>query len=66
EGPMDADAGERFVVENTSEVFPGLWVSGMAVCATLGGPRMGPIFGGMLMSGVRVAEQMASAIGNPR
>ncbi|MFW6065535.1 MAG: sulfide-dependent adenosine diphosphate thiazole synthase [Planctomycetota bacterium] len=66
EGPMDADAGERFVVENTSEVFPGMWVSGMAVCATLGGPRMGPIFGGMLMSGVRVAEQMASAIGNPR
>lgn len=62
EGPMDADAGERFVVENTSEVFPGLWVSGMAVCATLGGPRMGPIFGGMLLSGVKVAEQIAEAV----
>lgn len=66
EGPMDADAGERFVVENTSEAFPGLWVSGMSVCATLGGPRMGPIFGGMLLSGAKVAEQIASSVGSPR
>ncbi len=65
EGPMDADAGERFVVENTSEVFPGLWISGMAVCATLGGPRMGPIFGGMLLSGVRVAELITDTIKQP-
>ncbi len=56
EGPMDAAAGERFVVERVAEVFPGLWVAGMAVCATFGGPRMGPIFGGMLLSGKRVAE----------
>ena len=62
EGPMDADAGEAFVVENTSEVFPGLWVAGMSVCATLGGPRMGPIFGGMLLSGRRAAEQIAESI----
>jgi thiamine thiazole synthase len=65
EGPMDAAAGEQFVVENTSEAFPGLWVSGMAVCATLGGPRMGPIFGGMLLSGARVAEQIAAAVKQP-
>lgn len=56
EGPMDADSGEAFVVENVAEVFPGLWVCGMSVCAALGGPRMGPIFGGMLLSGRRVAE----------
>jgi len=56
EGPMDATAGERFVVERACEIFPGLWISGMSVCATLGGPRMGPIFGGMLLSGKRVAE----------
>lgn len=56
EGPMDAPAGESFVVERVAEVFPGLWVAGMAVAATFGGPRMGPIFGGMLLSGCRVAE----------
>ena len=59
EGPMNAEAGEAFVVENVSEVFPGLWVCGMSVCSSLGGPRMGPIFGGMLLSGKRVAELIA-------
>ena len=62
EGPMDASSGEAFVVENAGEVFPGLWVAGMSVCTTFGGPRMGPIFGGMLLSGKRVAELIASAI----
>ena len=63
EGPMDAAGGEAFVVENAGEVFPGLWLSGMSVCAMLGGPRMGPIFGGMLLSGKRVAELICSALG---
>ncbi|MCK4788892.1 MAG: hypothetical protein KAV87_34440, partial [Desulfobacteraceae bacterium] len=62
EGPMDALSGEAFVVRNVSEVFPGLWVAGMSVCATLGGPRMGPIFGGMLFSGKRVAELICSTL----
>ena len=53
---MDATAGEAFVVERVAEADPGLWVTGMAVCAAFGGPRMGPIFGGMLLSGRRVAE----------
>ena len=56
EGPMDATAGEAFVVERVAEVYPGLWVTGMAVCATFGGPRMRPIFGGMLLSGKKVAD----------
>ena len=62
EGPMDAFAGESFVVDKASEVFPGLWASGMSVVATFGGPRMGPIFGGMLMSGRRVADLITEVL----
>lgn len=62
EGPMDAPTGERFVVDHTGEVYPGLWVSGMSVCAVFSGPRMGPIFGGMLLSGKKAAEQICSAL----
>jgi thiamine thiazole synthase len=62
EGPMDAAAGEAFVVEHAAEIFPGLWVAGMAVCAAFGGPRMGPIFGGMLRSGQRVAELLSARL----
>jgi thiamine thiazole synthase len=62
EGPLDADSGERFVVEHVQEVFPGLWITGMSVSATLGGPRMGPIFGGMLLSGQRAALRIGSAL----
>jgi len=65
EGPMDADAGERFVVDRAGEVFPGLWITGMSVSATLSGPRMGPIFGGMLLSGKRVAALISSALSKP-
>jgi thiazole biosynthesis enzyme len=61
EGPMDATAGEAFVVERVATIFPGLWVTGMAVCSTFGGPRMGPIFGGMLLSGKKVADLILEA-----
>ncbi|MEO0266023.1 MAG: sulfide-dependent adenosine diphosphate thiazole synthase [candidate division WOR-3 bacterium] len=56
ERSMDAEEGERITVEKTGEVFPGLYVAGMAACACFGGPRMGPIFGGMLLSGRKLAE----------
>lgn len=56
EGPMWAEAGEKAVIENTQEVYPGVFVAGMAANAVFGAPRMGPIFGGMLLSGKRVAE----------
>lgn len=59
---MDAANGEKFVVERTGEIYPGLWVTGMSVCTVYGGPRMGPIFGGMLLSGRRVAEMIEKAI----
>jgi thiamine thiazole synthase len=44
------------------EVFPGLWIAGMSVSATLGGPRMGPIFGGMLLSGQQLAQRLGSVL----
>ena len=56
EKPMWAEIGERFIVENSKEVYPGLYVAGMAANSVFGAPRMGPIFGGMLLSGKRVAE----------
>lgn len=56
EKSMYAHEGELKTVENTGEVFPGLFVAGMAANATAGSPRMGPIFGGMLLSGKKVAE----------
>jgi len=66
EGPMDAVAGEQFVVDHVTELFPGLWTTGMSVCASQGGPRMGPIFGGMLLSGAAVAERLSSVLPKAR
>jgi len=56
EKPMWAEIGEKILVNTTKEVFPGLYVAGMAANAVSGGPRMGPIFGGMLVSGKKVAD----------
>lgn len=58
EGFMDVETAEAGVVDKTGEIFPGLYISGMAVCAVYGLPRMGPIFGGMLKSGKKVAEMI--------
>ena len=63
EGAMWADKGEEAVVTYTREIFPGAYVSGMAACSVFGGPRMGPIFGGMLLSGEKVAELIIKALG---
>lgn len=56
ERSLDVTEGERLVVEGTKEIYPGLYVCGMASSAVSGTPRMGPIFGGMLMSGKKVAN----------
>jgi len=50
-----AEAAEKDTMSNTREVFPGLYVAGMAANATFGSYRMGPIFGGMLLSGEKAA-----------
>ena len=56
ERSMWADKAERLTVENTREICPGVYVAGMSANAAFGGPRMGPIFGGMLLSGKKAAE----------
>jgi sulfide-dependent adenosine diphosphate thiazole synthase len=56
EKSMWAEVAEKEVVKNTREACPGLFVCGMAANAVFGTPRMGPIFGGMLLSGRKMAE----------
>lgn len=56
EFPMNAEKAEQFVVEATGLLYPGMYVAGMAATASKGGPRMGPIFGGMVKSGIKIAE----------
>jgi thiamine thiazole synthase len=56
ERSMWAEVGERETVEHTKEIYPGFFVAGMAATATYGTFRMGPIFGGMFLSGQKAAE----------
>lgn len=58
EKSMWAEVGEKAVVENSKEIYPGVWVVGMAANAVYGAHRMGPIFGGMLLSGEKVAREL--------
>jgi thiazole biosynthesis enzyme len=63
ERSMWAERGEQMTVENTKEVYGNLYVTGMASNAVMGAPRMGPIFGGMLLSGKKVAEMIIAREG---
>ncbi len=56
ERSLQVAEAERTTIENTKEIFPGLFVSGMAANGVSGSFRMGPIFGGMLLSGKKVSE----------
>ena len=58
ERSMNADMAENVIEDNTIEIAPGLFVAGMAANAAMGSHRMGPIFGGMLRSGKKAAEEI--------
>lgn len=61
---LDAAEGEKRTVEHTGMIYPGLFVSGMASNAVHGAFRMGPIFGGMLLSGVKAADEIERFLTN--
>jgi thiamine thiazole synthase len=58
EQSMWADVGENTIVKNSKEICPGVYACGMCANAVFGGPRMGPVFGGMLLAGEKVAKDL--------
>ena len=63
EKPMWVDSGEASTVENTREYFPGLFACGMSANNVMGGYRMGPSFGGMMLSGRKAADLIRQRLG---
>ena len=59
---MWAEVAENTVEKNTKEVCPGLFVAGMCANTVYGAPRMGPIFGGMFLSGKKCAKMILSQL----
>ncbi len=64
EESMWAEVAEADTPKNTRQVFPGMYVAGMAANAAFGSYRMGPVFGGMLLSGEKVAREIAERLRN--
>lgn len=62
EQSMWAEVAEANTLANTREIFPGVYVAGMAANAAFGSYRMGPIFGGMLLSGQKAAQDIAARV----
>lgn len=61
-GPLWVENSEQSIVEHTQEIFPNLIVTGMAVSEKFGLPRMGPTFGGMLLSGEQAGKLALSSL----
>ncbi|MBU1740284.1 MAG: sulfide-dependent adenosine diphosphate thiazole synthase [Proteobacteria bacterium] len=63
ERSMWAERAETDTLKNTKEAFPGVIVAGMSANATFGSYRMGPVFGGMLLSGEKAARIIDERLG---
>lgn len=61
-GPLWVEGSEQAIVERTKEIFPNLVIAGMAVSEKEGVPRMGPTFGGMLLSGEKAGNEVLSML----
>ena len=61
-GPLWIESSEKSIVAHTKEVFPNLIIAGMAVSEHFGLSRMGPTFGGMLLSGVEAGNLALSQL----
>ena len=59
---MNVWKGESLVVELTGEVVDGLYVAGMSVAEFHNINRMGPVLGGMLLSGLKAARMISEKL----
>ena len=57
-----AEQAETHTLDNTKEAFPGVYTAGMCANAVFGSYRMGPVFGGMLLSGEKAAQTLAGLL----
>jgi thiamine thiazole synthase len=57
-----AEVAETNTLNNTQEAFGGVFTAGMCANATFGSYRMGPVFGGMLLSGEKAAKLVAERL----
>ncbi|MFH1033650.1 MAG: sulfide-dependent adenosine diphosphate thiazole synthase [Pseudomonadota bacterium] len=57
-----AEVAESHTLNNTREAFPGVFTAGMCSNATFGSYRMGPVFGGMLLSGEKAAQMVGERL----
>jgi thiamine thiazole synthase len=57
---LDMRTAEDAIVKRSREIVPGLIVGGMELSEVDGANRMGPTFGAMALSGVKVAEEAIS------
>jgi len=55
EGSMNAETAEKDVAHNAKEIYHNVYATGMSGNGIFGSKRMGPIFGGMLLSGKKAA-----------
>ncbi len=61
-----AEVAESHTLNNTREAFPGVFTAGMCSNATFGSYRMGPVFGGMLLSGEKAAQMVAERLASEK